>query len=82
MPDFLFLGSEGNLDLARHSGRLLDDPDLVAAYRKKAKQHAMTHYRWSERTSFASTRNSISRLLGFPAEAVAMSAAHLGLKHR
>jgi glycosyltransferase involved in cell wall biosynthesis len=71
---FYYHGSEGNLDLGRQLQKLLDDPDLVAAYRKKAKQHAMTHYRWSD--VVREHEKLYRRLLGFPAEAVAMSAAH------
>ena len=71
---FSYHGAEGDRDLARQLQRLLDDPDLVAAYRKKAKQHAMTHYRWSD--VVREHEKLYRRLLGFPAEAVAMSTAH------
>ena len=70
---FSYRGSEGSQDLARQLQKLLDDPELVAKYRKKAKQHAMTNYRWSDVVS--EHEKLYRRLLGYPAEAVAMTAA-------
>ena len=70
---FFYRGSEGSEDLARQLRMLLDDPELVAKYRKKAKQHAMTNYRWSDVVN--EHEKLYRRLLGYPAEAVAMTAA-------
>jgi glycosyltransferase involved in cell wall biosynthesis len=43
---FHYRGAEGELDLQRKMQELLDAPELVAAYRIRARQRAQTAYRW------------------------------------
>jgi len=45
---FHYLGAEGDRDLGAKMQQLLDDPELVAAYRIRARQRADTYYRWDE----------------------------------
>ncbi len=45
---FSFRGSDGHSHLARQLTMLLDHPELVAEYRKKASLRAQDQYRWDE----------------------------------
>lgn len=45
---FSYRGSEGAADLQRQLQILLDSPELVAEYRKKAREHAQINYQWDE----------------------------------
>jgi len=45
---FHYRGAEGEVDLQRKMQQLLDTPDLVAAYRVRARQRAETYYRWED----------------------------------
>ncbi len=45
---FHYHGADGHVDLQRKMQQLLDAPDLVAAYRVRARQRAQTHYRWDD----------------------------------
>lgn len=45
---FHYHGAEGEVDLMRKLQELLNAPDLVAMYRKRARQRAQTHYRWDD----------------------------------
>lgn len=68
-----YRGSEGAQDLARQLRMLLDNPDLVAKFREKAKRHALANYRWSDVVK--EHEKLYRRLLGYPAEVVAVPAA-------
>jgi glycosyltransferase involved in cell wall biosynthesis len=68
-----YRGSEGAQDLARQLRMLLDNPDLVAKFREKAKRHALANYRWSDVVK--EHEGLYRRLLGYPAEVVAVPAA-------
>ena len=68
-----YRGSAGAQDLARQLRMLLDNPDLVAKFREKAKRHALANYRWSDVVK--EHEGLYRRLLGYPAEVVAVPAA-------
>jgi glycosyltransferase involved in cell wall biosynthesis len=45
---FHYLGAEGDGDLRKKMQQLLDDQELVAAFRVRARLRAKTYYRWDE----------------------------------
>jgi len=45
---FHYLGADGDRDLHRKMQRLIDDLELVSAYRTRARERAETYYRWDD----------------------------------
>jgi glycosyltransferase involved in cell wall biosynthesis len=68
-----YRGSERDVDLARQLRKLLENPDLVARYREKARQYAFANYRWDD--VVREHEKLYRKLLGYPAEVVTVSAA-------
>ncbi|MGH9512039.1 MAG: glycosyltransferase [Terriglobales bacterium] len=71
---FSYRGSEGSMDLQKQLQKLLDDPALVAEYRKRAEEHAVSKYQWDEvvRQHEALYR----RVLGLGAESEPVAVSH------
>jgi glycosyltransferase involved in cell wall biosynthesis len=59
---FHYRGADGDIDLQRKMQELLDAPDLVAAYRVRARQRAQGCYRWDDVVQ--QHANAYRRLMG------------------